>query len=105
MINNQEIHNSLQTIEDGLAMQYGNLEAIKEVHGDIEVENVVKLSHVLGSMEVTGGMIATLTKALEDDRDLFIESLLQKLLVIRESITDKETIDDCIDNIKGRVYD
>ena len=86
-------------------MQYGNLEKIQEVHGDIEVENVVKLSHVLGSMEVTGEMIASLTQRLEDDRDEFIENLLQKLLIIRESIDDKKAIDDCINQIKGRVYD
>jgi hypothetical protein len=105
MISNQEIHDTLQTIEDGLAMQYGNLEKILEVHGDVEVENVVKLSHVLGSMEVTGDMIAKLTAKLEDDRDDFMESLLQKLLVFRETMDDKTSIDDCIDQLRGRVYD
>ena len=105
MISNQEIHSSLQTIEDGLAMQYGNLEKIQEVHGDIEVENVVSLSHVLGSMEVTGEMIAKLTSRLDDDRDGFIENLLQNLLILRESMDDKKAIDDCINQIKGRVYD
>lgn len=105
MISNQEIHSTLQTIEDGLAMQYGNLEKIQEVHGNIEVENVVKLSHILGSMEVTGNMITKLTSRLEDDRDVFMETLLQKLLELRESMDDKKIIDGCIDRIKGRVYD